>query len=617
MAGASPVTLLRQAIAHLDQNRIDEAEALLGDVLAAKAEDPDALQLLGLVRRMQQRDAEAEELYRRSLAANPAQPHVQHNLGNLLRQIGRIDEAIAAEREAIALKSNYAEAFLGLGLALLNRGDRERPDGTADWMAAEKNIRRALHIRPVFTEARQALGVALNALGRSKEAEAIFRQMLSAGNLAPDQIAELEFNLGVAAAAQDRHEDALACYDAAEQKLPGIANVHYNRANALQNLGMMERAALSYREAIAQNPLDMRAHSDLNHLLHRLGNSADFLRSYDDAIAFYPDNAALHQAKASFLLLKDDLVQARTNFEQAVFLNPADFVAQDGLAQVLARQGDFGAAVAHHEAAARLRPETPGVWANFAETLLRSGDAGGAAARAQTARDLDPFHQGAVAMQATAFAAMGDGRAEALNDYGKLVRTFEIAPPSGYSNMQDFNRDLAVSLTALHRDRREMVDQTLRGGTQTAGHLFGKNRDLVERLRTSIEVAIVDYVRGLEDDENHPLFARKRRNFGYSGSWSSLLHDCGFHTNHYHGKGWISSAYYVSVPDAVAEGEQGWIKFGEPPFDVGPSGAARRAIRPENGLLVLFPSYMWHGTNPFRSPQERMTVAFDVIPKAG
>jgi len=29
---------------------------------------------------------------------------------------------------------------------------------------------------------------------------------------------------------------------------------------------------------------------------------------------------------------------------------------------------------------------------------------------------------------------------------------------------------------------------------------------------------------------------------------------------------------------------------------------------------VLFPSYMWHGTVPFRAPQNRTTVAFDVVP---
>jgi hypothetical protein len=42
---------------------------------------------------------------------------------------------------------------------------------------------------------------------------------------------------------------------------------------------------------------------------------------------------------------------------------------------------------------------------------------------------------------------------------------------------------------------------------------------------------------------------------------------------------------------------------------------AELSVRPELGLLVLFPSYFWHGTLPFHSEQPRLTVAFDVVPE--
>jgi ectoine hydroxylase-related dioxygenase (phytanoyl-CoA dioxygenase family) len=78
--------------------------------------------------------------------------------------------------------------------------------------------------------------------------------------------------------------------------------------------------------------------------------------------------------------------------------------------------------------------------------------------------------------------------------------------------------------------------------------------------------------------------------------------------------GWISSCYYVGLPAVVADenAQQGWIKFGEPNFKSGL--AIRRAIQPQAGRLVLFPSYMWHGTIPFRSSEKRTTIAFDVVP---
>jgi hypothetical protein len=40
----------------------------------------------------------------------------------------------------------------------------------------------------------------------------------------------------------------------------------------------------------------------------------------------------------------------------------------------------------------------------------------------------------------------------------------------------------------------------------------------------------------------------------------------------------------------------------------------RRAVQPVPGRLVLFPSYMWHGTIPFHATTARTTIAFDAVP---
>ena len=72
----------------------------------------------------------------------------------------------------------------------------------------------------------------------------------------------------------------------------------------------------------------------------------------------------------------------------------------------------------------------------------------------------------------------------------------------------------------------------------------------------------------------------------------------------------------MAVPEAVRDetARQGWIKFGEPAFDVVLNNPVRRAIQPAPGRLVLFPSYTWHGTVPFHDKAARTTIAFDVVP---
>lgn len=112
----------------------------------------------------------------------------------------------------------------------------------------------------------------------------------------------------------------------------------------------------------------------------------------------------------------------------------------------------------------------------------------------------------------------------------------------------------------------------------------------------------------------------QRRNTGcyaLSGAWSVRLHAHGHHVNHIHPDGWLSSAYYVELPPQMDDSTHaGWIQFGQPPIITSPALAAEHFVKPEPGLLVLFPSWMWHGTVPFGGGPDdtRLTIAFDVIP---
>ena len=128
--------------------------------------------------------------------------------------------------------------------------------------------------------------------------------------------------------------------------------------------------------------------------------------------------------------------------------------------------------------------------------------------------------------------------------------------------------------------------------------------------------AISAYIADLPADERHPFLARRGNGFRYAGAWSSLLRDHGFHVNHLHPQGWISSCYYVTVPEETKDTDtrNGWIKFGEPSLAVPLENAVRHAVQPVPGRLVLFPSYMWHGTVPLRAASARTTIAFDALP---
>jgi tetratricopeptide (TPR) repeat protein len=368
---------------------------------------------------------------------------------------------------------------------------------------------------------------------------------------------------------------------------------------------------------IDAEPLNDRAHRQLNHLLYRTGADEAFLRSYDDAMKRLPDRPILPLAKGGFLLLAGRLDEAEACYARAAALLPGEIAPLNGLAATLARKGEYARALDAHRKVADLAPRHADSWIAYCETLLRVGEAERAREAADTAVALAPANQGAIAFQSLAMRAQGDGRDEWLNDFDNSIQVFELDTPVGFSDIASFNRALAEELATLHGGKREFLGQSLRGGTQTVNDLFSAGHRLVDALRARIDGAVKEYVSRLQPDDSHPLRSRRRDAFAYAASWSSRLSDCGFHTNHVHPKGWISSAYYVALPDAVndADGKQGWIKFGEPSFEFGLKDPIRRAVQPRAGTLVLFPSYMWHGTIPFRAATARTTIAFDVVPR--
>ena len=174
---------------------------------------------------------------------------------------------------------------------------------------------------------------------------------------------------------------------------------------------------------------------------------------------------------------------------------------------------------------------------------------------------------------------------------------------------------MAEHLRTLHRGRGEYLDQSVRGGTQTDGPLFSRIDPLIRQVRAAAVTAVENYVRNLPPiDPKHPLLGRPRnRLVRFSGSWSVRLRGGGKHSNHVHPAGWISSALYIALPARAADerDDAGWFTIGDPDERLGLSISASRTIEPAPGRLVLFPSYLWHGTIPFYEG-ERLTIAFDV-----
>jgi tetratricopeptide (TPR) repeat protein len=603
----APQAALLHAAAALDRGDLAGAEAALSELVAGDAPDASVFELQGLLRLRQNRLQEAELWLRRALKAAPRRPMPAIRLAALLLDTDRGGEGLSLLRELAQALPSDALVRLELAQALHRLGQL---DGAA---AA---YRRAVALDPSMSRARQGLAGVLTALGEHAQSEAVVEAALSRP-CAPVERGALEMLRGGAQFRQRRWPEALASFERAQAASPTDVGVQARRASVLQAMGQVDAAIDAYGQALRRQPLDLAVHRELNDLLYRAGRDQAFLTSYDKAQVDLPGKCLLKLAKGFASLKAEHLEAAEQAFAFTLQHDPHSAQALVGLARVNAANGQMSSAIDLHVRSLAVAPEDADLHTSFAATLIRAQEGARALEAARTAVALAPTEQAALATLGLAYRACDDAGDEALNNYARFVGVFDLDPPRGYGNMEAFNADLAAYLRAIHSDKREHFDQSLRRGTRTFGELFNAGHDLVERLRERVDAALARYIKALPRAD-HPFLRRQRRGTRFLCSWSSRMMEGGFHADHIHPgrQAWISSCYYVTSPKTaeLSAGRQGWLKFGEPSPEFGFQDDVRHAVAPTPGRLVLFPSYMWHGTYAYAEPCERMTIAFDATP---
>jgi len=479
---------------------------------------------------------------------------------------------------------------------------------------ADKCFRRCIELHPEDAEALLGLALVSQQQGDLDGAISGYEKTLS---VHPDY-ADAHHNLGVCLRTQQRPEESITHYKRAQELGLDRAELHHNLGNALIDGNDAEAAIDAYREALKRNPANPDSHRNLNALLWQQDHLDDYLQSYVDALGTYPNAEPLRLAYAMALTQQEAFEDAERVLENGLRLTPGSNELQSLLAFSLEGQGRWADALQMHAAAVDKGSTTvPNHRISYARALLACERPDEALSQAELGAVQMPFDQRALAYLGLCWRVLGDERDKVLNDYENLVQIFELPVPANFSSSAEFNEQLTAILDPLHIGKRHPAEQTLRSGSQTSGDLFDRHEPEIQALATNLRQCVSEYIERLPADTEHPLLLRRSERFDFSASWSVRLANSGYHTNHVHPLGWVSSAYYVQVPPEVADtdAQGGWLKFGEPDIDIGAHGEARRWIQPGVGRLVLFPSYMWHGTVPFESNGPRTTVAFDVEPR--
>ena len=148
-------------------------------------------------------------------------------------------------------------------------------------------------------------------------------------------------------------------------------------------------------------------------------------------------------------------------------------------------------------------------------------------------------------------------------------------------------------------------------GDQTVGNVFFQGGPAIDEIQKILRLEIEKYRTHFKDSEEG--FLKNWPNVYNLNGWLINMKSGGSLSAHMHELGWVSGSVYINVPPKLKADSGNLVVC----MDDNENNLEenKKSIDVVTGSLCLFPSSLLHYTIPFESNEERIVLAFDVIPK--
>ena len=443
-----------------------------------------------------------------------------------------------------------------------DKDQKNEPQDAAKWMG------KAVQLAPQDPTYKVNLAAIYVRLQHFDKAVEICRQVLTSD---PGHVGALHIQ-GDALHGLCQFELAVQAYDEALRQSPQSIGLWVNRGNSLQELRQFDAAQDSYTQALSLDNGIFEAYLNRGNVRSEMGMHDLAIHDYQKALSLRTDSNEARANLGHAFAKQQQWQIALPHFEQV-----NNDIARSETLKCLYQMG------AHEALFQKVRQQQ-----NLDRANVRS-----AAIMAFVSQQLNRSNEHLFCPDPLGFVH--------LSHLAKHETDFEPL-------LKDLKQEL-LSIQCVWNPLRKATQS----GFQTPSSLFVQPTGSLVRLEQIIRKEIEVFRQKFEHAPCHMMQGWPRQ-YGLEG-WFVRLHKSGFQQTHIHPQGWISGVIYLQVVPSLDQNE-GAIEFGLYGDDLNILNPdyPRLIHQPQQGDLVLFPSSLFHRTIPFNSENERMIVAFDLIP---
>jgi len=399
------------------------------------------------------------------------------------------------------------------------------------------------------------------------------------------------------------HLSVLTQRDPAPELWHAIAAAH-------TKMGDHHAAIDAWRALMRAQPGAPHAAAGLATSLLGAGMEDDARRMLDELVSRDTTQPEVLGARAQLALGDGDAHLAEALLRRGLWADPQHLALATQLSEVLRQQGRLHEALrvldalhVEHDTTSYMQYERLHLALGMPEPVMR---------RAAEIMAEHPFMAAPYAMHLQACWMLGAHTTYArwTDPKSTVHRSTPPLPPG--QTLEAFAEALAEHALNDRTLRRSPIGHATVGGLHS-GDLLASGGRLMDSWHDAIRGAVFEAAQFMHE-QGHPWAHRIPRSVGVH-TWAIILRGEDHQAPHIHPEAWCSGVFYARMPETPKRSDAGALVFGrcEEGFGVDPDALPTHTVRPEEGELLVFPSYLYHHTVPTQHDGARVSLAFDVV----